>query len=176
MPARKLIHYGHPTLRKKAKLVTRPDSVLLRLAEDIILTMHEEGGVGLAAPQVDAPVSLMVYDLSTKDISVDPVVLFNPKIVENSETEWEIDEGCLSIPEIRHLVRRPAGVTVEAMDIHGKPVIIKHAEGMLGRVLLHEIDHLNGMFFVDRLTDDQKKEIQAALKKLEKATRRKLKL
>lgn len=171
----KLIHYGHPTLRKKAKPVGKPDPALVRLAYGMIETLHEEGGVGLAAPQVDAPISLIVLDLSTDEAKVNPVILANPVLVESSKDLWGYEEGCLSVPEIRDIVRRPAFVTVQAMDLSGKSVTIEKAQGLLARVLQHEIDHLNGIFFVDRLTEEQRLKLRLELKRIEKETRRKIK-
>lgn len=175
MAIRNIIHYGHPTLRKKAKEIKRPDSLIRSLAQEMIEAMHHEGGIGLAAPQVNASVKLVTVDLSTPDVRVDPIVLINPRVVEQEKDEWDFEEGCLSVPEIRHNVVRPGTVTVEAIDLDGNPLVIEKAEGLLARVLMHEIDHLNGIFFVDHLDEETRDRLKAALKKLEKETRRALK-
>lgn len=175
MALREVIHYGHPTLRKKAKPIKRLDSVIRSLAYDMIETMHEENGVGLAAPQVNVSLRLIVFDLSTKEINLEPVVLLNPKIVGSSEDESEMEEGCLSIPGVHHNITRAKNVTVEAENLYGKEVIIENAEGLLARVLQHEIDHLNGVLFIDHLDDMERSKIKASLKKLEKETKRNMK-
>jgi peptide deformylase len=171
---RPVIRFGHPILRKKAKPADPKNPQIVKLALDMIETLREEGGIGLAAQQVNVPVSLMVLDLSTPKASVDPVVLLNPKIMETGPNTWDYEEGCLSFPEIRHTIQRPSVITVEAFSLDGRAVVLEKAQGILARVLQHEIDHLNGVLFVDHMSPEQIAELQAALKKLERKTKRSL--
>ncbi len=171
MPVQKVITYGHPTLKKKAKKVLKIDSNIVRLSEDMIETMHVEDGIGLAAPQINVSLRVIVFDLSTQKIKLSPVVLINPKITSTSGGESEMEEGCLSIPGIRRVVKRHTVVTVEAIDIDGNEVIIKNADGLLAVVLQHEIDHLDGILFTDRIDEEEKLKIKPALKKLSKSNK-----
>jgi peptide deformylase len=174
MPIRKVIRYGHPSLRRKAKPVVSCDASLLKLAKDMVLTLDEEGGVGLAAPQIDIPLSLIVINLSTEKVKLDPMIIVNPVVLEASVDQWDYEEGCLSIPQIHQSIKRSSCITVEGLNVEGKPIVIKNAEGLLSRVLLHEIDHLQGKLFVDYLSEEQKKEIKAALSDMAKASKQAL--
>ncbi len=167
---------GDPILRKKARPVRAGDPNLPRLVRDMIDTLHAENGVGLAAPQVGISVSLLIFDLSTNEARIDPVALINPRLVEACTPELQdFDEGCLSIPGIRHIVKRPACITVEALNIQGKRVLIEKADGLLARVLQHEMDHLNGVLFLDRLDEAERAKLAGEVKRLERETRRSLK-
>lgn len=168
-----LTYIGNPILRKKARPVRGGDPELARLARDMIETLHEENGIGLAAPQVGASVAVIVFDLSTPEARIDPVVLLNPRVVETCTPEiQDLEEGCLSVPGLRHVVQRPACITVEGYNIEGRRVLIEKAEGMLARVLQHEIDHLNGLFFLDGLGEPERLKIADEIKRIEKETKR----
>lgn len=133
-------------LRKKTREVENIDDKIRELLEDMIDTMHEYNGVGLAGPQVGILKRVIVIDLYDGNV---PLKLVNPKIIKQ-KGEQEVDEGCLSFPNEYAKIIRPAEVVVEALDENGKKVKIK-AEGLLAQALAHEIDHLDGILFVDKI-------------------------
>jgi peptide deformylase len=145
-----------PVLREKAKRIKVFDAKLRKLAEDMFETMHANTGVGLAAPQVGLPIRLLVAehtpDPEDKEERGFRVALVNPEIVKASDEMETGPEGCLSIPGWIGEVPRHTGITVKAQTPEGKEVRIK-AEHYYARVLQHEIDHLNGILFTDRVTD-----------------------
>ncbi|MFQ5715582.1 MAG: peptide deformylase [Nitrospinales bacterium] len=162
MAALKIAKLGNPILRQIAKPVdlnelTAPNSEIQVLIDDMVDTMHKEGGVGLAAPQVSRSLQIAVIEsfdnkryADRPDISL--TTLVNPEIIEYSEEQVFGWESCLSLIDFRGLVPRSKTVTVEAYDRRGEKKIIE-AEGFLAVVLQHEIDHLNGMVFLDRMPD-----------------------
>lgn len=145
MGLRKIITAENPILRQKAKKVHRFDQSLQKLVDDMFETMHEAHGVGLAAPQIALSIRLFVAEYEDHKVAV-----FNPEIVK-AEGEEIGTEGCLSIPGyVGENIRRAAKVLVKGQDVRGKPIRIP-AEGWFARVLQHEIDHLDGVLFLDRL-------------------------
>lgn len=159
--------YGQPVLRKKAKPVKAVDADLVRFAEDMLHTMQNANGVGLAANQVGDLRRVIVVDIAdTSDEFKDwkPMVLLNPEVVEE-EGAWTMEEGCLSIPDIRDDVTRPEMVRVRYKDLDFKDQEIS-ATGLLGRVLLHEIDHINGVLFIDHLGLVKQKLLRGRLNKI----------
>jgi peptide deformylase len=153
MSIREIKKYPDPVLRNKTSHVERIDGTLDRLIEDMIETMHAAPGVGLAANQVGVPLQLAVIDLSTReddDQRYPLIVIINPEILSFEGSVLE-EEGCLSIPDYAEKVKRAARVKVRAQDRAGKTFEIE-AEGLLAKALQHEIDHLNGLLFVDRLS------------------------
>lgn len=158
--------YGDPILRKTAKQVTVFNDELKRLAGEMAETMREKDGVGLAATQVGKLIRLAVIDVTAGE--QEPICLVNPVITFSSKEIVEEEEGCLSIPTIRLKVKRPAQVSIEAKDLQGKTIAMEKAEGLLARALQHEIDHLNGIMFVDHVSLLQRKLISSRLKKLAK--------
>ena len=153
MSIREIRKYPDPVLRNKTAPVERIDNTLDRLIEDMIETMHAAPGVGLAANQVGIPLQLAVIDLSTReddDQRYPLIVIINPEILSFEGSVIE-EEGCLSIPDYAEKVKRAARVKVRAQDRAGKTFEIE-AEGLLAKALQHEIDHLNGLLFVDRLS------------------------
>jgi peptide deformylase len=141
-----------PVLRQKAKKIARLDPSIQRLIEDMIETMHEANGVGLAAPQVGVSLRMVVIRLPEED--AEEIVLINPEIVKRSG-ERELDERCLSIPGYSGKVKRSVTVTVKARDENWKEIRIK-ADELLAQALEHEIDHLSGTLYVDRLESQDK--------------------
>ncbi|MDJ0663667.1 MAG: peptide deformylase [Acidimicrobiia bacterium] len=137
--------FGDPVLRTRAVDVSADDDSLGRLVEDMLETMYEAPGVGLAAPQIGIPKRIFVAD-----IGEGPFVMVNPEIVEASGT-WTFDEGCLSVPGYYWPIKRPSYTKARGLDIHGEPVEFEGDE-LMGRVLQHEIDHLNGMLLIERLS------------------------
>jgi peptide deformylase len=146
MTVRPIVALGNAVLRKKARKVSRFDDSIRALVKDMIETMRDAPGVGLAAPQIGVPLQVAVVEAEPEQVHV----LVNPEIVK-LEGEQILDEGCLSVPGYWGKVRRAERVTVKARDAHGKEIRITAAEGLLGQALQHEIDHLNGMVYVDRL-------------------------
>ncbi|MEX0891414.1 MAG: peptide deformylase [Gemmatimonadota bacterium] len=140
---------GDPILRTRADEVEEVDEELRALVADMLETMYAEDGVGLAAPQVGVGRRIIVLD--PRHEGAEPLALVNPAIVVASAETDKAEEGCLSIPGIVDVVERSTAVEVEALDPAGKPLRFA-AEGLLARVLLHEVDHLDGVLFVDRVS------------------------
>lgn len=140
-----------PVLGQKAKRVRNIDAALQRLIDDMIETMHHEGGVGLAANQVGALRRVAVIQLPEDE---EARILINPQVVA-TQGKRELEEGCLSIPGYRGLLSRAETVRAKALDRNGKPIRIK-ADGLLAQALEHEIDHLNGILYVDHLESHDK--------------------
>jgi peptide deformylase len=138
-------------LRQRAKRVMEIDVSIQRLVDDLLETMRHASGVGLAAPQVGVPLRVAVIQLSEED---EPLVLVNPQVVKRSG-EREVEEGCLSIPGYRGEIKRSVSITVKGRDRTGKEVRVKGTE-LLAQALEHEIDHLNGVLYVDHLESRDK--------------------
>ena len=143
MAVREIRLLGDPVLRKVAEPVETVDDEVRRLMDDMLETMYDADGVGLAAPQIGESRRVIVIDI--RDPDVPPFGLVNPVILARGE------EGCLSIPGLAEIVERPASVVVEALDRDGNPTRIE-AEGLLARALQHEVDHLDGILFFDRVS------------------------
>jgi peptide deformylase len=162
MAIRPILTREQPVLRKKCIKVSRFDASLERLVQDMWDTMYDAPGVGLAAPQVGVPLRVLVAEWHEEDesgtVHEDHVALVNPEIVKRSADELLGTEGCLSIPGyVGDNIRRAARVTVKARDPKGRDVRI-HAQGWFARILQHEIDHLDGVLFTDRL--DRKEDLR----------------
>lgn len=140
---------GDAVLREKAEPVEGVTAELRKLVADMFETMYAAEGVGLAAPQIGLGIRVVVID--PHDEQTEPFALFNPDVVATGAELEKGEEGCLSIPGIRDIVERPSTCVVEALDREGRPVVIE-AEGLLARILQHEVDHLNGVLFLDRLS------------------------
>jgi peptide deformylase len=161
MTVRPIVALGNPVLRNRARKVSRFDLAIRNLVQDMIETMRDAPGVGLAAPQIGVPLQVAVVEAEKDELHV----LLNPEII-TTEGEHILDEGCLSVPGYWAKVRRAEKVTLKARDAHGKMIRITGAEGLLAQALQHEIDHLNGMVYVDRLD---------SLDDLQRTSRRELK-
>jgi peptide deformylase len=161
--------YPHPVLQQKAEPINGIDASLKKLIQDMIETMYQAPGIGLAANQVGRPIRLIVFDVTPREQERNPSVLINPEIIE-TEGEQIIEEGCLSVPDYYSEVKRKAKVTVQGLNAQGKPVEIC-GEGVLATVLQHEIDHLDGILFIDRISALKrslyKKRLQKKIKKQE---------
>lgn len=145
------LHYlGDRVLRQPAKRVTKIDDEVRQLARQMLQTMYSEDGIGLAAPQIGVSKQLMVVDCDPDEPATPPVILINPVINKASRNVCVIQEGCLSIPKVFLDVTRPEVVEVAYKDEHGRPQK-RLVKGMLARVIQHELDHLNGILFVDRV-------------------------
>jgi peptide deformylase len=158
MAIREIITIGHPTLRQRARKVTKFGPELKQLIDDMIETMRAAPGVGLAAPQVNVPERVIVVELPADEEEGLPAELYafvNPEIVKASRDKEEGQEGCLSIPGFTGEVERHIEVIIRGQDAHGKPQRIK-AYDYLARIFQHELDHLDGVMFIDRVADPSK--------------------
>jgi peptide deformylase len=149
MPKLPLVYYPAEGLRQKTKKVTRFDSATRKLAQDMLETMYNKDGVGLAAPQVGVLKRLMVIDVAGEDEPRKPVVFINPEIVDASGSMVG-QEGCLSFPGVYFEVRRAASIVVKFKNISGKEQKLVAANNLLCRAIQHEIDHLDGELFIDK--------------------------
>jgi peptide deformylase len=160
----RILHYPEPILKKKSEPVTRFDEELRKLADDMAETMYAAPGVGLAAPQVGISKRLVVIDCAPKDEAPHLLRIANPEIVAREEEVFE-EEGCLSVPGYYAKVARSARVTVRHQDLDGKTVELE-AEGLLAIAFQHEIDHLDGILFIDHLSPLKKSIFRKKYKKL----------
>ncbi len=148
------LHYlGDRVLRQPAKRVAKIDENIRKLVKEMLQTMYSKDGIGLAAPQVGINKQLIVIDCELDKPEIPPLVLINPKITRSSSQVCSAEEGCLSIPGVYLDVTRPAAIEVSFKDEHGKPRKIQ-AKDLLARVIQHEMDHLNGVMFVDRVENE----------------------
>jgi peptide deformylase len=145
-----ILHHPDPRLREKARPVERFDPALQRLIDDMFETMYAAPGVGLAATQVGVALRLAVMDCSRQEGKSEPLVMINPQILESAEPE-EVDEGCLSVPGVSDVLKRHRRVKARALDRKGNAFEIE-AEGLLAQCIQHEIDHLDGKLYIDRLS------------------------
>ena len=163
-----IVLYPDPVLLRPTRPVEAVDDDVRELVADMVETMYEAPGVGLAAIQVGSNKQVLVYDEKPAENDRHYVVIINPKIVETEGQIISENEGCLSVPDFRADVKRSAAILVEGVDRDEKPVRIE-AEGFLAVVLQHEIDHLNGILFIDRISSLKrgmyKRKIQKSLRK-----------
>lgn len=152
MAVREIRIMGDPVLRTPAREVLEFDRDLKAMAEDMLETMYRSSGVGLAGPQIGVSKRVIVVDLGdSEEDHPGPLALVNPRVVEASRKTDRAPEGCLSIPGMEEVVERPFTVAVEGMTPEGEPVALQ-ASGLLARALQHEIDHLDGILFIDHLS------------------------
>jgi peptide deformylase len=144
---------GSRELRTEARRISKVDETMRDLARDMLRSMYAARGIGLAAPQVGVHKQLLVIDLDIEEAATPPMVLINPEIRAASATVCTYEEGCLSIPKLYLDVVRPSEVEVSFRDDQGRPRRLK-ADGLLARCIQHEMDHLKGVLFVDRVTDE----------------------
>ena len=183
----RVTQYGEPILRKVGTAITEFDADLAQLADDMVDTMYDEEGIGLAAQQIGKAIQLFVLDVRPPegeqpafDYSFDgkqppldlimPMALANPKvsIIDSSKDDYE--EGCLSFPDVRGKVTRPIGVRCEFQDTEGNSHILE-ATGLLGRCILHESDHLNGELFIDKMDKRDLQRMTPRIKKIKRGSR-----
>ena len=151
MPKRKIVIEPDPILRKKSSLIENVDDQVRRLMDDMLLTMYEAPGIGLAAVQVGILRRVIVIDISKYDKKKNPIFLVNPKITHKSKKTSVYEEGCLSLPGHFAEIERPSECFVNYIDYNGREKELK-ADGLLATCLQHEIDHLNGILFIDYLS------------------------
>ncbi|MEA5470951.1 peptide deformylase [Spirulina sp. 06S082] len=152
-PPLEIHHLGDRVLRQPAKRIAKVDDSVRQLIREMLQTMYSADGIGLAAPQVAVNKQLIVIDCEPKDESNEPLVLINPKIISASKALCDAEEGCLSIPGVYLDVTRPKAIEVTFKDENGRPQKLK-ADGILARVIQHEMDHLTGVLFVDRVKNN----------------------
>lgn len=159
-----LRYYGDPVLRKRAEPVLEITEAEVKLADDMLMTLYAIGnGIGLAATQVGVLKRFLIVDIGdTEEEKFDPLLLFNPEIL-SFEGESIAEEGCLSIPDVRADVKRPEKIVVKAMNLKGEEIGIE-TDGLIARVLQHEIDHLNGTLFIDRISGLKRQLLRNELK------------
>lgn len=167
MAVRPIVYYGDPVLREKTEKITEIDREIKDLVRDMIATLKDAGGLGLAAPQVGASKRVFIIDLTSIDLTESVKVFINPKILYTSENEVIMEEGCLSFPGIYQRIQRPEVVRVKATDLEGKEFTLE-ASGMLARAIQHENDHLNGVLYIDHFSPLSKALVKGKLNKLRK--------
>ena len=188
----RVTQYGEPILRKIGDPITEFDAALAQLADDMVDTMYDEDGIGLAAQQVGLALQFCVMDVRPPegekpefDYSLDgkqppldlimPMALANPKVTIIDPSEDVYEEGCLSFPDVRGKVTRPIGVRCEYQDTEGNTHVLE-ATGLLGRCILHETDHLNGELFIDTMDKRDLQRMATRIKKIKRTSRDFLKM
>lgn len=167
MTIKPLIILPDPVLREISKPVETIDASVRKLAGDMLETMYDAPGIGLAAIQIGVPLRMLVIDLAKEDAPKEPQVFINPQVLASSGERSVYEEGCLSIPEYYAEVERPAAVRVAYRDEHGAQKEIE-ADGLLATCLQHEIDHLNGVLFIDYLSKLKRDMVVRKFRKLSK--------
>ena len=183
-----ILQYGNPILRAKGRRIEEIDERTREIASNMIETMHAANGVGLAAQQIGEAIQLTVLDVSQVEdrpttmklngedldpVAAMPLILVNPKIDLGGETEMGT-EGCLSFPEVTGEIERAKSIVVYAQNLDGEPIEIG-TTGFLARAIQHEVDHLNGILFIDRMSSAAKTSLSSKLKRLQKETQRGMK-
>jgi peptide deformylase len=164
---RPIVRFGHPVLQQTASPVTEFDAELDRLIDDMIDTMYAAPGIGLAAPQIGVPLRVCVIDLSVGKRGGELLTLINPEFVQREGMQVE-EEGCLSVPGFNATVARPARAVVRCLDRTGAERVID-GTGLLARALQHELDHLDGQLFLNRLRGIKRDLIVRKIRKLQRA-------
>jgi peptide deformylase len=167
MSIRPILTAPDPRLKAASEKISRVDDELKKLIDDMLETMYAEDGIGLAAIQIGVPRRLLVMDLPQKDGRREPQAFINPRILWASDETIVVQEGCLSVPDIWEEVERPARIAAEFLDRDGTLKTVE-ADGLLSTCLQHEMDHLDGVLFIDHLS---KLKRSIALRKVQKAKR-----
>jgi peptide deformylase len=179
-----IVHYNAPVLRQKGEAITVFDQDLTKLAADMVTTMHAAAGIGLAAQQIGRAMQLCVIDLRSTDRDfyweldgaqtplelIMPMTLANPKVEFLPSEKLPYEEGCLSFPEIRGDIDRPDRIRVTYQDTQGTPHTLV-CNGLFGRCIQHEVDHLNGTLFIDRMDKSVRRGVERAIKALAEKTK-----
>ena len=159
-PSLQIYKLGDDVLRQSAKRISKVDNSIRSLSREMLQSMYAAKGIGLAAPQIGIDKELLVIDVNFEDSAAEPLILINPEITDFGTTLNSYEEGCLSIPGVYLNVIRPSTIKLKFRDEMGRPRKMK-ADGILARCIQHEMDHLNGVLFVDRVTskEDLNKEL-----------------
>ena len=163
----KILEFPDKRLRRVSEAITTFDQGLKRLSDNMLMTMYEEKGIGLAAPQVNKPVRLIVMDIS--EDRDQPLVFVNP-VVSSFEGKVESNEGCLSVPDIKTDIKRHETITLNAQNLKGTAISFE-TDGLLSICIQHEIDHLNGKLFIDYISDIKLQRLRKKVAKQNKAAR-----
>lgn len=163
----RIIKYPHPTLRHKSKPLKRVDRELIQIVGQMFEFMYKYDGIGLAANQVDLPYRLFVLNVEGKPEAKDAEYVFINPVITQRKGMVEREEGCLSFPEIYAPVRRPESIVITAYNLAGQEVTYK-LDGLFGRAAQHELDHLDGVLFIDHLTPTAQLKVRPALEDLER--------
>ena len=153
-PTLEIFKLGSETLRTEAKRISKVDNQIRNLAKDMLQSMYSAKGIGLAGPQVGISKELLVIDINFEDSAAEPLILINPEITAFGSTLNTYEEGCLSIPGVYLNVVRPSTIKLKFRDEMGRPRKM-NADGLLARCIQHEVDHLRGILFVDRVTSKE---------------------
>lgn len=164
-----LVYYGNDILSGVASEVQNIDDEVLAVIDSMFKVMYKEKGIGLAAPQVNLDKRIIVVDPG--DDARHKIALINPEIISSSDETEPYEEGCLSLPGLNADVIRPSGICLRAVNVKGRPVEVE-AGGIMARVIQHEIDHLNGILFIDRIDKFIRDEMKTELKKIKKLNRK----
>lgn len=156
-----IVFFPHPTLRHKSKPLKRVDSELKDIVSQMFELMYKAKGIGLAANQVDLPLQLFVINLAGKKGEGEELVFMNP-VIDQPKGSEEAEEGCLSLPGVNGRVNRPAQIHVSAYDINGNEIDMV-VDGLMARAIQHEYDHLQGVMFIDRMSDSAVKQLEGEL-------------
>ncbi|MEM7453055.1 MAG: peptide deformylase [Planctomycetota bacterium] len=165
MTALQIVSYPHPTLRYKSKTIKRVDAGLKKIVAEMFQLMYEARGIGLAANQVGLPIQLFVINVSGDPDSGEELVFINP-VISSPKGSSEAEEGCLSIVGVNADVTRPAQIHVSAYDLTGNQLDFT-ADGLLARAIQHEFDHLQGVLFIDRISESAKRQLSGELDSFE---------
>ena len=161
---RPILKFGAPELQRESEPVETFDRELQELARDMLETMYSAPGIGLAAPQVGVNLRLLVVDVSAGEERGNQIILVNPEIIE-AEGEQKGEEGCLSIPGFTAMVNRPQWIRIAGQDLRGEPLELE-AEDLLARALCHEVDHLDGVLYLDRISFFKRDLIKRKIRKM----------
>lgn len=172
MSLRVVEHYGNPILRKKCEPINNFDDLDI-LIDDMFDTMYEENGIGLAANQIGVDLQLFIVDISDLDEEGESIHVFTNAEIINSEGDSWLNEGCLSVPGVRLDVKRPSVITLKYQDRNGD-AFTKNFDGLLARVIQHEVDHLNGNLIIDRVSKTEKIGIGQDLKLIKENSLRRM--
>ncbi len=165
LSALEIIHYPHPTLRHTSRPIQRVDGELRDIIRQMFPLMYEARGVGLAANQIDLPLRVFITNLEVEPEEGEERVFINPVISQPKGID-EQEEGCLSMPDVKGNVKRPERVNIQAYDLDGQAVDLT-VDGLLARVVQHEVDHLHGVLFTDRLSETGKMAVREEMEELE---------
>ena len=165
MAIREILTVPHPVLKQVSQPVDKVDDELRALMDDMLETMYDAPGIGLAAVQIGVPKRVIVMDLAEKDAEPQPRYFVNPEIVWKSDELFSYEEGCLSVPEVYDAVERPARVRIKYLGYDGQPVE-EECEGLFAVCIQHEMDHLEGVLFIDHLSRLKRDRAVSKVKKL----------
>jgi len=169
MAQRSVVTYGNPFLKRRASEITEIDDSVKKLAEEMFETLDRSRGVGLAAPQVGVPLRLIVLSIPSDDGTRWKCAIVNPELVSKNGRITS-EEGCLSVPGVYEDITRAEEVEVKGLDLEGKEMRVK-GKGLLAKAVQHEIDHINGILIVDRLSAIKRHVLQKRLRKLEESSK-----